>query len=318
MSFALALYTHILTYIYIHTHTHTHTDEMPYDDKSTAEDDDVNQTEEQDSSSSSGGDYYYYDDDDDDDGSSEFPSPDDPEGPMVETELLQSLVTIIREEGIEQPVRLLITGRLADAMADSLKDGQTGSKELAKALVMEVLTDPESPHALKHILAQPGLRASIRQSLHALCYLPYTKQEAHRLLKQQLDWLLVKNHGTEESLAWTFHQLLLSKKTHEALVPLLTWTLSEDGPVVEPLTKLTSQTLVPLLEEVTTYGLKIGAQYALESEYVRGLAKDGVKDVLLRVARVAAQKREEQEEKRRKALRERGWGGGEEAKPPNT
>ena len=39
----------------------------------------------------------------------EFPSSSDPEGPMVETELLASLVTVIREEGIEQPVRLLIT-----------------------------------------------------------------------------------------------------------------------------------------------------------------------------------------------------------------
>ena len=39
----------------------------------------------------------------------EFPSPSDPEGAMVETELLASLVTVIREEGIEQPVRLLIT-----------------------------------------------------------------------------------------------------------------------------------------------------------------------------------------------------------------
>lgn len=44
----------------------------------------------------------------DDDGY-DFPSSSDPEGAMVETELLASLVTVIREEGIEQPVRLLIT-----------------------------------------------------------------------------------------------------------------------------------------------------------------------------------------------------------------
>ncbi len=51
----------------------------------------------------------------DDEYDREFPSSSDPEGPMVETELLASLVTVIREEGIEQPVRLLITVRPVDS-----------------------------------------------------------------------------------------------------------------------------------------------------------------------------------------------------------
>lgn len=49
--------------------------------------------------------------DEEEDDRYDFPSSSDPEGAMVETELLASLVTVIREEGIEQPVRLLITVR---------------------------------------------------------------------------------------------------------------------------------------------------------------------------------------------------------------
>lgn len=57
-------------------------------------------------------DFLFYDDEEElDEYEKEFPRSHDPEGAMVETELLQALVTIIREEGIEQPVRLLITVR---------------------------------------------------------------------------------------------------------------------------------------------------------------------------------------------------------------
>lgn len=53
--------------------------------------------------------YYYYVDDDDEEEDPAFPPVHEPEGAMVETELLTSLVTVIRQEGIEQPIRLLIT-----------------------------------------------------------------------------------------------------------------------------------------------------------------------------------------------------------------
>lgn len=229
---------------------------------------------------------------------------------MVETELLQSLVTVIRQEGIEQPVRLLITGSLAEAMTDSLKDGQSGTQELAKELVMEVLTDPETPHALKHLLRNADFRASTRQLLQSLVYLPYTKQEAHRLLKQQLDWLLVKNRTTDQALAATLHTLLKAPYTHDALVPLLTWSFSQDGPIPSLATPVVADKLVPLLEDAVIGGLKVGIQFALENEYVKGLTKDAVKDLLLRVAKMqaaaaAAEAQKRQEEAARREARER-------------
>lgn len=243
----------------------------------------------------------------------DFPPSNDPEGPMVETELLQSLVTIIRQEGIEQPVRLLITGSLAEAMTDSLKDGRSGSLELAKELVMEVLTDPNSPDALQRLLHRPDLRASIRQLLQSLVYLPYTKLESHRLLKQQITHLLTHNRHTELSLASACHTLLQAPITHQALLPLLTWTLSPSGPVFSFATDLTSGTLIPLLIPATTDALKGAVRYALEHDYLKELTKDSVKDLLLRVAKMhaiaaagAASKRQEKERE------EEGKEGGEE------
>jgi hypothetical protein len=243
----------------------------------------------------------------------DFPPSNDPEGPMVETELLQSLVTIIRQEGIEQPVRLLITGSLAEAMTDSLKDGQSGTQELAKELVMEVLTDPDSPDAIQRLLRRPDLRASIRQLLHSLVYLPYTKQESHRLLKQQLDYLLTNNRQTELYLASACHTLLQAPITHQALLPLLTWTLSPSGPLLSFATDLTADRLIPLLVPVTTDALKGAVRFALEHEYVKELTKHSVKDLLLRVAKMhavaaaeAARKRREEQEKEEEEGREGG------------
>jgi len=236
----------------------------------------------------------------------DFPPFNDPEGPMVETELLQSLVTIIRQEGIEQPVRLLITGSLAEAMTDSLKDGQSGTQELAKELVMEVLTDPNSPDAIQRLLRRPDLRASIRQLLYSLVYLPYTKHESHRLLKQQLDYLLTNNRQTEQSLALACHTLLRAPITNQALLPLLTWTLSPSGPLLSFATDVTGDKLIPLLVPVTTDALKGAVRFALEHEYVRGLTKDSVKDLLLRVAKMHAVAAAEAARKRQEEEREEG------------
>lgn len=94
---------------------------------------------------------------------------------------------------------------------DELRQGQSGSKELAKELVLEVLSDPETPLALKQLLQKPDLRASTRHLLYSLVALPYTTEQTHRLLKTRLDWLLVKNQTTEDSLAATFHHLLKSQ-----------------------------------------------------------------------------------------------------------
>eukprot|EP00624_Nannochloropsis_granulata_P000838 evm.model.NODE_13635_length_17038_cov_17.417419.5 len=240
----------------------------------------------------------------------DFPPSNDPEGPMVETELLQSLVTIIRQEGIEQPVRLLITGSLAEAMTDSLKDGQSGSQELAKELVMEVLTDPNSPDAIQRLLHRPDLRASIRQLLQSLVYLPYTKFESHRLLKQQLTYLLTQNRHTELSLASACHTLLHAPIAHQSLLPLLKWTFSPSGPLLSFATDVTSETLIPLLVPATTDALKGAVRYALEHDYVKELTKDSVKDLLLRVAKMHAIAAAEAARKRQEEGEEEGKEGG--------
>jgi hypothetical protein len=96
-------------------------------------------------------------------------------------------------------------------MTDSLKQGQSGSKELAKELVMEVLSEPETPQVLKHVLGNPQVRASTRRLVAAVLRLPATEDETHRLLKAQLDWLLVRNRWTEQTLAATVDPLLRSK-----------------------------------------------------------------------------------------------------------
>jgi len=49
-------------------------------------------------------------------------------------------------------------GSLADAMMDSMMDGQSATVELAKELVVEVLQDPDTPLALKSLLDAPELR----------------------------------------------------------------------------------------------------------------------------------------------------------------
>jgi hypothetical protein len=106
--------------------------------------------------------------------------------------------------------------------------------------------------------------------------------------------------------------------THDALAPLLRWTLSADGPVLEPAIKLT-RGLVPSLEEAATGGLKASVRYALESEYVKTLAKESVRDAI--VAKInalqEAQRRRDEELRRRLRRREQGLpgegeGGGEE------
>ncbi len=96
-------------------------------------------------------------------------------------------------------------------MTDSLRQGQSGSKELAKELVMEVLSEPEAPQALKHVLGNPAVRASTRRLLAALLGLPATEDGAHWISKAQLDWLLVRNRWTEQTLAATFDPLLRSQ-----------------------------------------------------------------------------------------------------------
>lgn len=223
-----------------------------------------------------------------DGGEADFFPPNDPEGPMVETELLQSLVTIIRQEGIEQPVRLLITGSLAEAMTDSLRDGQSGTQELAKELVMEVLADPNSAAAVQHLLMRPELAASLRGLVHPLLLLPFTKRESHRLLKQQLDWLMVRNPATEQSLGGLGQLLLRLASTRAAIASLLSWSLSPSGPLPPLVTDLTSDRLVPLLAPATTGALTGAVHEALEDEYIRELAKDTMKGLLLRVAKMHA------------------------------
>lgn len=198
-------------------------------------------------------------------------------------------------------------GSLADAMTDSLKQGQSGSKELAKELVMEMLSEPETPQVLKHVLGNAQVRASVRRRLGALLQVPATQEQTQALLQAQLDWLLVRNRWTEQSLAATFNWLLRAPMTHDALAPLLRWTLSAEGPVLDPAVKLT-RSLVPSLEESAVVGLKASVRYALESEYVRTLAKESVRDAILGkiTALQEAQRKRDEELRRRMRRREQG------------
>lgn len=200
-------------------------------------------------------------------------------------------------------------------MTDSLKQGQSGSKELAKELVMEVLSEPEAPQVLKHVLGNAQVRASIRRRLGALLQTPTTQEQTQALLQAQLDWLLVRNRWTEQSLAATFNWLLRAQMTHDALAPLLSWTLSAEGPVLDPAIKLT-RTLVPSLEESAVVGLKASVRFALESEYVRTLAKESVRDaILVKIqALQEAQKKRDEELRRRMRRREHGLAEKEGAK----
>lgn len=95
--------------------------------------------------------------------------------------------------------------------------------------------------------------------------------------------------------------------THDALAPLLRWTLSAEGPVLEPAIKLT-RGLVPSLEESATAGLKASVRYALESEFVLGLAKDTVRGAIVSKihALQEAQRKRDEELRRRMRRKEQG------------
>jgi hypothetical protein len=95
--------------------------------------------------------------------------------------------------------------------------------------------------------------------------------------------------------------------THDALAPLLRWSLSAEGPVLEPAIRLT-RGLVPSLEGPATEGLKKSVRYALESEYVRTLAKETVHGAILGKinALQEAQRRRDEELRRQMRRREQG------------
>lgn len=62
-----------------------------------------------------------------------------------------------------------------------------------------------------------------------------------------------------------------------------------------------TKSLIPGLEELTVWALKSSVQYALNDEYVKTLAKDSVRDMILsKLAQVMAH----QQEAREKALAE--------------
>jgi hypothetical protein len=52
----------------------------------------------------------------------------------------------------------VVQGGLAEAMTEEMKDSQKVTVQLAKVMVCEVLEDPETPMALKSLLADPDLR----------------------------------------------------------------------------------------------------------------------------------------------------------------
>jgi len=124
--------------------------------------------------------------------------------------------------------------------------------------------------------------------VHPLLLLPFTKRESHRLLKQQLDWLMVRNPATEQSLGGLGQLLLRLASTRAAIASLLSWSLSPSGPLPPLVTDLTSDRLVPLLAPATTGALTGAVHEALEDEYIRELAKDTMKGLLLRVAKMHA------------------------------
>ncbi len=103
--------------------------------------------------------------------------------------------------------------------------------------------------------------------------------------------------------------------THDALAPLLRWSLSPEGPVLEPAIRLT-RGLVPSLEGPATEGLKTSVRSALESEYVRTLAKESVRGAILGKLKALqdAQRRRDEEQRRRMRRREQGLPAEEEEK----
>lgn len=102
-------------------------------------------------------------------------------------------------------------------MTDSMRNGQSGSKELAKELVLEMLADDKTPLAIKYLLENPNVRASTRNILYWLIGQEYYQEETWKLLRWQLDWVLIKNKWTEDSLANVFNWLLQSKVSHVSM-----------------------------------------------------------------------------------------------------
>lgn len=109
-------------------------------------------------------------------------------------------------------------------MTDSMRNGQKVTNQLAKELLMEVLEDPSTALALKHILLDGNLRSSTRGLIHWLLREDWTLEETHKLVKWQLDGLLKNNMWTQKNLASTTHWVLglkASPHTHVYLPAVL-------------------------------------------------------------------------------------------------
>jgi hypothetical protein len=135
-----------------------------------------------------------------------------------------------RVSSLKLPMSLLLLclcvlqGSLAEAMTDSMRNGQKVTNQLAKELLMEVLEDPSTALALKHILLDGNLRSSTRGLIHWLLREDWTLDETHKLVKWQLDGLLKNNMWTQKNLASTTHWVLglkASPPTHVYLPAVL-------------------------------------------------------------------------------------------------
>lgn len=76
--------------------------------------------------------------------------------------------------------------------------------------------------------------------------------------------------------------LLWVQETEKAVKGLLKWCFDRDadGPSYRPTVELV-ESLAPGVEELAAWGLQQSVHWALDDEYVKQLAKDSVKDLLL-------------------------------------
>lgn len=188
---------------------------------------------------------------------------------------------IVSDQGLPAdlpPIKVLINDQLASTAVDQLRDSQVAAHDLAKTLVVDMLTDQQSPAKLgimlKHIFSYESLLLPTRELIYWSLQLPSTYEPIRSQSTAAVGCL--DKHSAAQRLATVSESWLLHPATRtQVLAPLLTWTCAQQDLAVQPLTALAKDSIPPYKEDIKA-AMKDNLLWYLRSAEARQVVRDGV------------------------------------------